>query len=53
MLINQSKVIISRDEIKNLEPVKLKNLQALETVEVPSQVYYQPIIAIIERLLCS
>ncbi len=53
MLINQSKVIISRDEIKNLEPVKLKNLQALDTVEIPSQSYYPAIIAIIERLLCS
>ncbi|UYO62369.1 hypothetical protein LNN31_16495 [Acetobacterium wieringae] len=53
MLINQSKIIISREEIKNLEPVKLKNIQVLETEEVPSQNYYPPIIAIIERLLCS
>ncbi|KAF5084803.1 hypothetical protein DSECCO2_73980 [anaerobic digester metagenome] len=53
MLINQSKVIVSREEIKNLEPVQLIRIQSLQTVEVPSQSYFEPIIAIIERLLCS
>lgn len=53
MIINQSKLIISREEIKRLEPSNLGNIQILGTMEVPSQNYYQPIIAIIERLLCS
>ncbi|MDK2937381.1 MAG: hypothetical protein PWP62_2389 [Eubacteriaceae bacterium] len=53
MIINQSKLIISREDIKNLEHPNLKDIQLLEIKEIPTQNYYQSIIAIIERLLCS
>lgn len=53
MLVTHNKLVISREEIKNLEYPNLKDIQVLEATELPSQSYYQSIIAIIERLFCS